>query len=73
MEGIDQMQSLSFEGMSMIIVSFTYGTASTKPLPMHKTAFGKACELPRDILAPTISKISVDEKTILISLGSLEP
>ena len=76
MEGIDQIQSLSFEGMSMIIVSFSYGTDIDKAITDAQNLLSaKRAELPRDILAPTISKISVDEKPILIlsAVSNLEP
>lgn len=67
MEGIDQMQSFSFEGMSMIIVSFEFGTDIDKSLTEAQNRLGaKRAELPREILSPMISKISVDEKPILI-------
>ncbi|OPZ26894.1 MAG: Multidrug resistance protein MdtC [Bacteroidetes bacterium ADurb.BinA174] len=76
MEGIDQLQSYSFEGMSMLIVSFTYGTDIDKAITDAQNLLAaKRAELPRDILSPTISKISVDEKPILIlsATSNLEP
>ncbi|MGI6047318.1 MAG: efflux RND transporter permease subunit [Petrimonas sp.] len=76
MEGIDQLQSYSFEGMSMLIVSFTYGTDIDKAITDAQNLLSaKRAELPRDILSPTISKISVDEKPILIlsATSNLEP
>lgn len=67
MEGIDQMQSFSFEGMSMLIVSFVYGTDIDKATTDAQNLLAaKRSELPRDILSPTVSKISVDEKPILV-------
>lgn len=67
MEGIDQLQSFSFEGMSMMIVSFVYGTDIDKAVGDAQNLLdSKRSELPREILSPTISKISVDEKPILI-------
>ncbi len=76
MEGIDQMQSFSFEGMSMIIVSFSYGIDIDKAVTDAQNLLNaKRSELPRDILSPTISKISVDEKPILIlsAQSEMEP
>ncbi|WP_018358400.1 efflux RND transporter permease subunit [Porphyromonas levii] len=67
MEGIDNIQSFSFEGMSMILVSFNFGTNIDKAMTDAQNLINaKRMELPRDILSPTISKISVDEKPILI-------
>lgn len=76
MEGISQMQSISFEGMSMIIISFEFGTDIDKAITDAQNLLGaKRAELPRDILSPTISKISVDEKPILIlsAVSRMEP
>ena len=67
MEGIDQMQSYSFEGMSMIMVSFDFGTDIDKAMTDAQNRLSaRRAELPRDIISPTISKVSVDEKPILI-------
>ena len=67
MEGIDQLQSFSFEGMAMLIISFNYGSDIDKAVTNAQNLIdAKRAELPRDILSPTISKISVDEKPILI-------
>lgn len=67
MEGIDQMQSYSFEGMSMIMVSFDFGTDIDKAMTDAQNRLSaKRSELPRDIISPMISKVSVDEKPILI-------
>jgi len=76
MEGIDQLQSFSFEGMSMLIVSFVYGTDIDKSMTDAQNLLSaKRAELPREILSPAISKISVDEKPILIlsATSSMEP
>lgn len=78
MEGIDHIQSYSFEGMSMIMVSFEFGTDIDKAMTEAQNRLNaKRAELPRDILSPRISKISVDEKPILIlsaqaNIGSTE-
>ena len=67
MEGIDQMQSYSFEGMSMIMVSFDFGTDIDKVMTDAQNRLSaRRAELPRDIISPMISKVSVDEKPILI-------
>lgn len=76
LEGIDQLQSFSFEGMSMLIVSFVYGTDIDKSMTDAQNLLSaKRAELPREILSPAISKISVDEKPILIlsATSSMEP
>lgn len=76
MEGIEQMQSFSFEGMSMLMVSFAYGTDIDKAITDAQNMLNaKRAEFPRDILSPTISKISVDEKPILIlsATSNMEP
>ena len=76
MEGIDQMQSLSFEGMSMLVVSFRYGTDIDKAVTDAQNLLNaKRATLPREILSPTITKISIDEKPILIlsATSHIEP
>lgn len=76
MEGVDQIQAFSFEGMSMVLVTFTFGTDINKSMSDAQNLLNaKRMELPRDILSPTISKISVDEKPILIlsGLSDMEP
>ena len=66
MEGIDKIQSYSFEGMSMLFVSFTYGTDINKSITDAQNLIdAKKSQLPRDILSPTISKITVDDKAII--------
>ena len=66
MEGIDQIQSYSFEGMSMLFVSFKYGTDIDKSITKAQNLVAsKMMELPRDILSPTINKVTVDDKAII--------
>ncbi len=66
MEGIDQIQSFSFEGMSMLFVSFKYGTDIDKSITnAQNLVASKMMELPRDILSPTINKVTVDDKPII--------
>ena len=75
LEGIDQVQSFSFEGMSMIIISFQYGTNIDKSITDAQNLLSaKMMDLPRDILSPTINKITVDDKPILTisTLSNLE-
>lgn len=66
LEGIDKIQSWSFEGMAMFFVSFTYGTDIDRSITLaQNTLDAKMMELPRDILSPTISKVTVDDKPII--------
>lgn len=66
LEGIDKIQSWSFEGMAMFFVSFTYGTDIDRSITLaQNTLSSKMMELPRDILTPTISKVTVDDKPII--------
>ena len=66
MEGIDQIQSYSFEGMSMLFVLFNYGTDIDKSITNAQNLISsKMMELPRDILSPTINKVTVDDKPII--------
>lgn len=66
MEGIDKIQSWSFEGMSMFFVSFTYGTDIDRSITLAQNILSsKMMELPREILSPTISKVTVDDKPII--------
>ena len=66
MEGIDQIQSYSFEGMSMMFVLFNYGTDIDKSITKAQNLISsKMMELPRDILSPTINKVTVDDKPII--------
>ncbi|MDY0200932.1 MAG: efflux RND transporter permease subunit, partial [Tenuifilaceae bacterium] len=66
MEGIDQIQSYSFEGMSMMFILFNYGTDIDKSITNAQNLIAsKMMELPRDILSPTINKVTVDDKPII--------
>ncbi|MBN2262221.1 MAG: efflux RND transporter permease subunit [Prolixibacteraceae bacterium] len=66
LEGIDQIQSYSFEGMSMLFVLFNYGTDIDKTITNAQNRISsKMMELPRDILSPTINKVTVDDKPII--------
>ncbi len=66
MEGIDQIQSYSFEGMSMLFVLFNYGTDIDKSITDAQNLISsKMMELPRDVLSPNINKVTVDDKPII--------
>ncbi|MBQ0077673.1 MAG: efflux RND transporter permease subunit [Bacteroidales bacterium] len=72
MSGVESMRSYSFEGMSMVFVSFTYGTDIEKAMTdaQNKIA-AKRAELPSAILSPIINEISVDSKSVMtLSLSS---
>ena len=72
MSGVESMRSYSFEGMSMVFVSFTYGTDIEKAMTdaQNKIAAKKA-ELPSAILSPIINEISVDSKSVMtLSMSS---
>ena len=66
LQGVESMRSYSFEGMSMVFVSFTYGTDIDNAISdaQNKIASKKA-ELPGAILSPMINKISVADKSII--------
>ena len=71
LEGIDKIQSYSFESMSMLFVSFIYGTDIDKAITDAQNKFdAKKMELPREILSPSITKITIDDKPI-ISLSAI--
>ena len=66
MPGIDRIQSYSYEGMSMLIVSFTYGTDIDKSITDAQNLISsKMSQLPREILTPIINKLTVDDKAII--------
>lgn len=66
MEGIDQIQAYSFEGMSMLFVLFEYGTDIDKSITNTQNLIAsKMMELPRDVLTPTINKVTVNDKPII--------
>ena len=76
MSGVESMRSYSFEGMSMVFVSFTYGTDIEKAMTDAQNKIGaKKAELPSAILAPIINEISVDSKSVItLSMSSaLDP
>ena len=66
MSGVESMRSYSFEGMSMVFVSFTYGTDLEKAMTDAQNKIdSKRAELPSSILAPIVNAISVDSKSII--------
>lgn len=76
MSGVESMRSYSFEGMSMVFVSFTYGTDIEKAVTDAQNKISaKKAELPSGILSPIVNEISVDAKAIItLSMSSdLDP
>ena len=66
MAGVESMRSYSFEGMSMVFVSYTYGTDIAKAVSDAQNKIdSKKAELPSGILAPIVNEISVDAKSII--------
>ena len=66
MEGVDKIQSWSFEGMSMLFVSYTYGTDIDRSITLAQNLLSaKMAELPREILTPALSKITIDDKAVM--------
>ena len=66
LQGIESMRSYSFEGMSMIFVSFIYGTDIDKSISDAQNKIdSKKATLPSAILSPMINKITVDDKSIM--------
>jgi HAE1 family hydrophobic/amphiphilic exporter-1 len=71
MEGVEKIQSYSFESMSMLFVSFVYGTDIDKSITDAQNLLeSKKSELPRGVLSPKISKITVDDKPIIMLAAS---
>ncbi|MDO5442871.1 MAG: efflux RND transporter permease subunit [Bacteroidia bacterium] len=66
MAGVESMRSYSFEGMSMVFVSFTYGTDIEEAITDAQNKISsKKAELPSGILSPIINEIGVDSKSII--------
>ena len=66
MAGVESMRSYSFEGMSMVFVSFTYGTDIEKAITDAQNKIdSKKAELPSGILSPIVNEISVDSKSVM--------
>ena len=66
LQGIESMRSFSFEGMSMVFVSFRYGTDIDEAMTDagNRIASRKA-QLPPTALSPVINKITVDDKAVM--------
>jgi len=76
MAGVESMRSYSFEGMSMVFVSFTYGTDISEAVTDAQNKIGsKKAELPSGVLSPIVKEISVDAKSVitLALSSSLDP
>ncbi|MCQ2084287.1 MAG: efflux RND transporter permease subunit [Bacteroidaceae bacterium] len=66
LQGVESMRSYSFEGMSMVFVSFVYGTDIDKAISDAQNKIdSKKAELPSGTLSPMISKMTVDDKSIM--------
>ena len=66
MAGVESMRSYSFEGMSMVFVSFTYGTDISEAVTDAQNKIGsKKAELPSGILSPIVNEIGVDAKSVI--------
>lgn len=66
LSGVESMRSYSFESMSMVFVSFTYGTDIEKAIKDAQNKIdSKKAELPSSILSPIINEISVDAKSVI--------
>ena len=67
MEGIDKIQSYSYESLSMLFVTFRYGTNIDKSIADAQNYIdAKRSQLPVSVLSPVISKVTVDDKAIII-------
>lgn len=76
MEGIDKIQSYSYESMAMLFVTFKYGTDVDKSITDAQNFIdAKRSQLPVSVLSPVISKVTVDDKAIIIlsATSDLEP
>ena len=66
MSGVESMRSYSFEGMSMVFVSFTYGTDIDEAVTDAQNKINsKKAELPAACLAPIVNEIGVDAKSVI--------
>lgn len=76
MEGIDKIQSYSYESLAMLFVTFKYGTDIDKSITDAQNLIdAKRSQLPVSVLSPVISKVTVDDKAIIIlsATSDLEP
>lgn len=66
LQGIESMRSFSFEGMSMVFVSFKYGVDIDEAMTDATNKINsKKAQLPTSTLAPVINKITVDDKAVI--------
>lgn len=66
LQGIESMRSFSFEGMSMVFVSFKYGTDIDEAMSDAANKINsKRAQLPSSTLSPIINKITVDDKAVM--------
>lgn len=66
LQGIESMRSFSFESMSMVFVSFKYGTDIDEAMTEARNKISsKRAELPSSTLSPIINKITVDDKSVM--------
>ena len=66
LQGVESMRSYSFEGMSMVFVSFVYGTDIDKSISDAQNKIdSKKAELPSGILSPMINKMTIDDKSVM--------
>jgi len=66
LQSVESMRSYSFEGMSMVFVSFVYGTDIDKSISDAQNKIdSKKAELPSMALSPMISKMSIDDKSVM--------
>ncbi|MCQ2179801.1 MAG: efflux RND transporter permease subunit [Bacteroidales bacterium] len=66
MAGVESMRSYSFEGMSMVFVSFTYGTDIDQAVTDAQNKINsKKAALPSGILSPIVNEMSVDAKSVM--------
>lgn len=66
LQGVESIRSFSFEGMSMVFVSFRYGTDIDKAMTDagNRISARKAL-MPASVLAPSINKITVDDRAAI--------
>ena len=66
LQGIESMRSFSFEGMSMVFVSFKYGVNIDEAMTDAANKINsKKAQLPASSLSPVINKITVDDKAVI--------
>ena len=67
MPGIDKIQSYSYESLSMLMISFRYGTDIDKSITDAQNLIdARRSQLPTAVLSPSISKLTIDDKAIMM-------